>query len=71
LDLQVTKNFEWQDFAAFYLRLDVLNVLNDANFVDYTNEHGPDGLIVGGRFNPVGNITGVPRTLRASFGFKF
>jgi outer membrane receptor protein involved in Fe transport len=71
LDLQVTKNFEWQDFSAFYLRFDVLNVLNHENFVDYIDQTGPNGLIVGGRFNPVGNITGVPRTLRASFGIKF
>jgi hypothetical protein len=71
LDLQVTKNFEWQDFANFYLRLDVINVLDHENFIDYINETGPDGLIVGGRYNPVGNITGVPRTLRASFGIRF
>jgi outer membrane receptor protein involved in Fe transport len=71
LDLQMTKNFEWQDFAAFYLRLDVLNVLNDKNLVDYLDQTGPDGVVFTGRFNPLGNITGVPRTLRASFGIKF
>jgi hypothetical protein len=32
---------------------------------------GLNGLNVGGRLNPVGNITGVTRTLRASFGIKF
>jgi hypothetical protein len=71
LDLQVTKNFEWQDFAAFYLRLDVINVLNHENLVDYIDRTGANGLVVGGRLNPVGNITGVPRTLRASFGIRF
>ena len=71
LDLQITKNFEWQDFANFYVRLDALNLLNHENLVDYLDESGPNGLIFTGRFNPVGNITGVPRTLRASFGIRF
>jgi hypothetical protein len=71
LDLQVTKNFEWQDFANFYVRLDALNLLNHENFVDYLDQLGPNGLVFTGRFNPVGNITGVPRTLRASFGIRF
>ena len=30
-----------------------------------------NGVINRGRFNPDGNITGLPRTLRASFGIKF
>jgi outer membrane receptor protein involved in Fe transport len=71
LDLQVTKNFEIRDFAGFYLRLDGLNLTNERNLVDFIDNTGPNGLITGGRYNPNGNITGVPRTLRASFGVKF
>jgi outer membrane receptor protein involved in Fe transport len=71
LDLQATKNFELRDFASMYLRLDFLNVTNEDNLVDFTDDRGGNGLITGGRYNPTGNITGFPRTLRASFGFKF
>jgi hypothetical protein len=71
LDLQVTKNFELRDFAGFYLRLDALNLTNHENFVDFTDIHGDNGLVVGGDYTRTGNITGVPRTLRASFGIKF
>jgi hypothetical protein len=39
--------------------------------VDYINTTGADGLINGGRYNRTGNITGLPRTLRASFGIRF
>jgi outer membrane receptor protein involved in Fe transport len=71
LDLQITKNFEIQDMAALYLRFDILNVTNEENLVDYIDVTGANGLITGGRLNPVGNITGFPRTVRASFGVKF
>jgi len=71
LDLQVTKNFEISDLAALYLRLDAINVTNEQNFVDYTDVTGADGLVTGGDYNRIGNITGVPRTLRMSFGVKF
>lgn len=71
LDLQVTKNFQIRDLSSFYLRLDGINLTNAHNLVDYINTNGPDGVINGGRYNPNGNITGLPRTLRASFGIKF
>jgi len=32
---------------------------------------GPNGLISGGTLNPIGNITGYPRTVRGSFGIRF
>ena len=54
-----------------YLRLDALNVTNAKNLVDFVDLRSPDGLISGGRYNHDGNITGVPRTLRMSFGVKF
>ena len=71
LDLQVTKNFAFGDIGSLYLRLDALNVFNARNFVDFTDRTGANGLVEGGRYNPDGNITGVPRTLRMSFGVKF
>jgi outer membrane receptor protein involved in Fe transport len=70
LDLQMTKNFEVGDLGSMYLRLDVLNVTDEQNLVDYRNEVF-DGNSVTGRLNPDGNVTGYPRTLRASFGIKF
>jgi outer membrane receptor protein involved in Fe transport len=72
LDLQFTKNFELGDMGSMYLRLDVLNVTNEDNLVDFLAEPNlPDGRRTGSRYNPTGNITGFPRTLRASFGVKF
>jgi outer membrane receptor protein involved in Fe transport len=70
LDLQMTKNFEVGDLGSMYVRLDVLNVTNEENLVDYRDEVF-DGNSVTGRMNPNGNITGFTRTLRASFGVKF
>src|SRR6185295_9770095 len=64
LDLQLTKNFEFQDFADFYLRFDILNVTNEETLGDYVDVNGPNGLIAGGSLNPIGNITGFPRTVR-------
>ena len=71
IDLQITKHFQIRDFSSFYLRLDGINLTNAHNLVDYINVTGPDGVINGGRYNPDGNISGLPRTLRASFGIKF
>jgi outer membrane receptor protein involved in Fe transport len=71
LDLQITKNFEIAQFASFYLRLDGINLTNSHNLVDYLDNTGTNGVVNGGRLNPDGNITGLPRTLRASFGIKF
>jgi outer membrane receptor protein involved in Fe transport len=71
LDLQVTKNFAFGDIGSLYLRLDALNVTNARNLVDFADRNSQDGTVAGGRFNRNGNITGVPRTLRMSFGVKF
>jgi hypothetical protein len=72
LDLQVTKNFQFGDVGSLYLRLDALNVTNAHNYVDFTDENLPSvGLVSGGHYNKDGQITGVPRTLRMSFGVKF
>ena len=71
LDLQITKDFKVGDLGSFYLRFDILNATNENNLVDYIDVTGTDGLIDGGHLNPVGNITGYPRTVRGSFGLKF
>ena len=71
IDLQVTKNFELGQMGSMYIRLDALNITGEDNLVDYQYGTGTDGLIHRARYAPDGNITGVPRTLRASFGFKF
>jgi hypothetical protein len=57
--------------ASLYLRFDILNATNEHNLVDYVDTTGADGLVIGGHLNPVGNITGYPRTVRGSFGVKF
>jgi len=71
IDLQITKNFELGDIGSMYLRIDALNVTNEHNEVDYIDTIGSDGIIVSARYAPFGNITGVPRTVRMSFGVKF
>jgi hypothetical protein len=71
LDLQLTKEFEFGDLGAMYLRLDAINVTNHENFIDYIDVTGPDGLVTGGGYNRAGNITSVPRTVRMTFGVRF
>ncbi len=72
LDLQVTKNFNIFDKADAYLRLDLLNVTNHDNLVDYQySSTRPDGIVDSARFNPNGNITGTPFTMRVTVGAKF
>jgi outer membrane receptor protein involved in Fe transport len=71
LDLQLTKNFQIQDLSTAYLRLDMLNITNSKNLVDYIDVAGANGIVTGGDYNPTGNISGVPRQLRLTFGAKF
>src|SRR6185295_11162270 len=65
IDLQVTKNFELGKMGSMYVRLDMLNITGEDNLVDYQYFTGTDGLVKYTRYAPEGNITGVPRTLRA------
>ncbi len=71
LDLEATKNFNIKDVSTVYIRLDVLNVFNTKNFVDYNTTAGANGLLTSGQYNPNGNITGSPRELRMTVGAKF
>jgi outer membrane receptor protein involved in Fe transport len=73
VDLQVTKNFDIANFATVYLRVDGLNVFNFHNYSDTLNNWGTNGVanpnpVV---YNYAGNINGVPRSLKLSFGAKF
>ena len=73
LDFQVTKNFEIAHYGTVYVRLDGLNVFNFHNFADTNKNWGKNGVpnsdpVV---YNMVGNINGVPRTLKLMVGAKF
>jgi len=70
-DMQVTKNFNIQDVSTLYLRVDLLNVFNVKNYIDYLNNFASNGLITGGAYDPHGNISGYPRELRMTLGAKF
>jgi len=73
LDVQVTKYFDIADISQIYLRVDVLNATDEENFADVVQSWGS-----GGQLNPdpveylqTGNIRGVPRTIRLTFGAQF
>jgi hypothetical protein len=73
VDVQMTKNFNFGESGSAYVRLDVLNVFNYANYTDYRLNWGQNG--VANRepvsYNTIGNITGVPRTFKATLGVRF
>ena len=73
LDMQVTKNFDLPAGQSISLRVDVLNLFNYYNYSDSIVNWGGGGVANPNpvRYNPTGNITGVPRTLRASINYKF
>lgn len=72
LDLQVTKDFSVWRTTDVYVRFDVLNVFNVKNYSDYIPNTG-NGVVspTGFTYNPNGNISGVPRELRAQIGARF
>ncbi|WP_158881198.1 TonB-dependent receptor [Rhodanobacter sp. L36] len=73
IDLQATKNFNIYAGISAYLRIDVINLFNWNNYEDYLTSYGANGQLskTPVMYNPTGNITGYPRTLRVSMGFKF
>jgi hypothetical protein len=73
IDFQVTKNFRIYDNLSAYIRFDLLNAFNWNNFADYLYDYGSNGVLnrTPVLFNPVGNINGVPRTLKLTLGIKF
>ncbi len=72
LDLQATKNFKVYGNVSAYVRIDLINVFNWQNTVDYLANFGSGGVYNPQVFyNPTGAITGYPRTLRATAGISF
>lgn len=73
IDLQATKNFEIHNGLSAYLRIDVINLFNWNNYVDYITNYGSNGKLnrTPVMYDPTGDITGYPRTLRVSVGVKF
>jgi outer membrane receptor protein involved in Fe transport len=71
-DLEVTKSFNVRDVSAVSLRVDVLNMFNVKNYNDYILG-GNNGVVsaTSAAYNPIGNIVGVPRTLRMTLSAKF
>jgi outer membrane receptor for ferrienterochelin and colicin len=72
VDFQATKDFDLGHGIALYGRFDVLNLFNWKNYSD-VNFTIPDGTIVRtvATYNPTGNITFVPRTVRLTLGMRF
>lgn len=73
IDLQATKNFDIHKDMQAYVRADLLNIANWHNYSDAINNYGSGGVLNPDptRYNPTGNITGVPRTFKISAGFRF
>jgi outer membrane receptor protein involved in Fe transport len=72
IDLQATKNFKVYGNFNAYVRIDLINAFNWKNSVDYLTNFGGGGVYNPQVFyNPTGNITGYPRTLRATAGISF
>jgi outer membrane receptor protein involved in Fe transport len=73
LDLQATKNFKiWGNFNG-YVRIDLLNAFNWNNYVNYIEDFGANGVLNKRAviYNPTGDITGYPRTLKVTAGINF
>ncbi|MHB1272414.1 MAG: TonB-dependent receptor [Rhodanobacter sp.] len=73
VDFQATKDFDIGDGFKLYGRFDVLNVFNFKNSSDLNYNFGSNGVLNHPfvSYNPTGNITFVPRTVRFTIGMKF
>jgi hypothetical protein len=73
VDLQVSKSFSVAGAGSFYVRMDLLNAFNYENYSDYLQIWGVNGVPNSEpvTYNQIGNITGVPRTIKATMGFRF
>jgi len=70
-DLQATKNFDFGSNLSMYVRFDFLNVFNFKNYTDILQTG--NGVLNNSLASYVlnGNITGVPRTMKVTAGFRF
>ena len=74
IDFQATKNFKIYGGLNAYVRIDLLNAFNWNNYVDFIETFGTNGVPTGKRqviYNPTGDITGYPRTLKVTAGINF
>jgi hypothetical protein len=73
LDFQATKNFKIYGNLNAYVRIDLINAFNWNNYVDYLENYGSNGVLnkTPVIYNPTGDISGYPRTLKVSMGINF
>ncbi len=71
VDFQATKNFDLGHGLTLYGRFDVLNVFNFKNYSDLIYTAGSQPYQLTTRYNPIGDITFVPRTFKFEVGMKF
>jgi hypothetical protein len=73
IDFQATKNFKIYHQLNAYVRFDLINAFNWNNYVNYLENFGANGVLnkTPVIYNPTGDITGYPRTLRLSMGINF
>lgn len=70
VDFQATKHFDVHGLD-FYGRFDLLNVFNFKNYSDLMFPNSTIGSLSSITYNPTGNITFVPRTIKFEVGMKF
>ncbi|MET3653013.1 TonB-dependent receptor [Dyella japonica] len=73
IDFQATKNFKiWGNFNG-YVRIDLINAFNWNNYTQYIENFGSNGVLNKRAvvYNPIGDITGYPRTLKVTAGINF
>ena len=74
IDFQATKNFKIYGNLNAYVRIDLLNAFNWNNYVNFIETFSPQGQPQTKRqviYNPTGDITGYPRTLKVTAGINF
>ena len=73
VDFQATKNFDIGHGMVIYGRFDLLNAFNFRNYTDVLVNWGANGVANPdpAMYNPTGNITFVPRTIKFTVGMKF
>jgi outer membrane receptor protein involved in Fe transport len=73
VDFQATKDFDFGNGITLYGRFDLLNAFNWKNYSDLLYDFGSNGVLNHPfvMYNPTGNITFVPRTIKFTVGMKF
>ena len=73
VDCHATKDFDLGHGIKLYGRFDLLNAFNFRNYTDILVNWGSKGVPNDNpaMYNPTGNITFVPRTIKFTVGMKF